>query len=48
MSLYLQQVLHEPPLVTGLVIARQGVVGLPWAFSARGSPAAWASGACWC
>jgi EmrB/QacA subfamily drug resistance transporter len=27
MSLYLQQVLHESPLVTGLVIAPQGVVG---------------------
>jgi EmrB/QacA subfamily drug resistance transporter len=27
MSLYLQQVLHESPLITGLVIAPQGVVG---------------------
>jgi EmrB/QacA subfamily drug resistance transporter len=27
MSLYLQQVLHESPLVTGLVIAPQGVIG---------------------
>ncbi|MBV9446925.1 MAG: MFS transporter [Streptosporangiaceae bacterium] len=27
MSLYLQQVLHESPLLTGLVIAPQGVVG---------------------
>jgi predicted MFS family arabinose efflux permease len=27
MSLYLQQVLHESPLVTGLAIAPQGVVG---------------------
>ena len=27
LSLYLQQVLHEPPLFTGLVIAPQGVVG---------------------
>ena len=27
MSLYLQQVLHESPLVTGLVIAPQGVLG---------------------
>ena len=27
LSLYLQQVLHEPPLVTGLIIAPQGVVG---------------------
>ncbi|HYB47877.1 MAG TPA: MFS transporter, partial [Streptosporangiaceae bacterium] len=27
LSLYLQQVLHEPPLLTGLIIAPQGVVG---------------------
>src|SRR5260370_5949898 len=27
MSLYLQQVLHESPLLTGLIIAPQGVVG---------------------
>src|SRR5262249_25542456 len=27
MSLYLQQVLHESPLVTGLAIAPQGIVG---------------------
>jgi EmrB/QacA subfamily drug resistance transporter len=27
MSLYLQQVLHESPLITGLVIAPQGIVG---------------------
>ena len=27
LSLYLQQVLHESPLVTGLIIAPQGVVG---------------------
>src|SRR5581483_11269605 len=27
LSLYLQQVLHESPLLTGLIIAPQGVVG---------------------
>jgi EmrB/QacA subfamily drug resistance transporter len=32
MSLYLQQVLHESPLVTGLAIAPQGVVGFVMGF----------------
>jgi EmrB/QacA subfamily drug resistance transporter len=32
MSLYLQQVLHESPLVTGLAIAPQGVVGFIMGF----------------
>jgi predicted MFS family arabinose efflux permease len=27
LSLYLQQVLHESPLLTGLIVAPQGVVG---------------------
>jgi predicted MFS family arabinose efflux permease len=36
LSLYLQQVLHESPLVTGLVIAPQGVIGFTaGAFGAR-------------
>jgi EmrB/QacA subfamily drug resistance transporter len=36
LSLYLQQVLHDSPLVTGLVIAPQGVVGFSaGAFGAR-------------
>ena len=48
LSLYLQQVLHESPLFTGLVIAPQGVVGFRWACSARAWPAAWASSACSC
>jgi len=47
LSLYLQQVLHESPLFTGLVIAPQGVVGSSWACSARGWPAGSGSGGCW-
>jgi EmrB/QacA subfamily drug resistance transporter len=36
LSLYLQQVLHESPLITGLVIAPQGVIGFTaGAFGAR-------------
>jgi predicted MFS family arabinose efflux permease len=33
LSLYLQQVLHESPLLTGLIIAPQGVVGFMMGFT---------------
>ena len=44
MSVYLQQTLHDSPLVAGLVIAPQGVVGSRPACSALASSTAWACG----
>ena len=48
LSLYLQQVLHESPLFTGLVIAPQGVVGFIMGMLGPGWRAGWASSGCWC
>ncbi len=48
LSLYFQQVLHDSPLLTGLAIAPQGVVG--FAAGALGARLAgrWACTGCWC
>ena len=49
LSLYFQQVLHDSPLMTGLAIAPQGVVGFAAGLTgARGWPRGSAWRGCWC